>query len=95
MKLGKTNTGDPTDYIDLFDFCRLLNKNCRIPKIQTSCGRVMKTVDQFVVRSGFKGQDMKNSHGVSIYLPMKNISSLYKKLDFAKNTAWEQFLRAL
>jgi hypothetical protein len=84
-----------TDYIDLFDYCRLLKKNCEIPEIQDSCSKVMLAVRALVVRSRFKGSDMENSHGLSIYFPLMNISSLYQTLDFAKDTSWELFLRKL
>lgn len=86
---------DKTDYVDLFDFCELLKKKCDVPEIKAGCGNVMKAVDRFVVRSAFKGPDMKNSHGLSIYFPLKNLSSLYERLDFIKKTKWEKFLRSL
>jgi hypothetical protein len=86
---------DKTDYVDFFDFCRLLKKDCDVQDIKAGCDEAMKAVDRFVVRSAFKGPDMKDSHGLSIYFPLKNLSSLYGRLDFTKKTKWQEFLKAL
>ena len=37
---------------------------------------------------------MANSNGVSIYFPKRQVSGLYETLDFAMDTAWDDFLAA-
>jgi hypothetical protein len=83
------------DYIDLVHFCQLLRKFGASASIQAACSGVERTATQsFVTASGFRGASVTNSNGVSIYFPEKAISPLYAKLDFAKNSKWNEFLKA-
>ncbi len=84
------------DYVDLVDFAKLLYAQTTVPTIKTACQNVMDAakVGQFVVASGYKGSSMAGSNGVSIYFPTRKISPLYAKLDFVRNTKWDEFLRA-
>ena len=89
-------TYEVPDYIDLVDFATLLKAQVTLAALQSACQDVIDAakIGQFVVASGYKGQPMAGSHGVSIYFPTKQISPLYAKLDFVQNTAWDEFLRA-
>lgn len=81
------------DYVDLIDLCELLKQHAQRQDIATACQTVVDTVTNgFVIASGFKGPEMRHSHGVSIYFPTQKVSPLYARLDFAKSTAWDEFL---
>jgi hypothetical protein len=84
------------DYVDLADLCLLLMQNPGGKEIKTACQGVIDSIMKkgMVVKSGYKGAGVKNSHGVSIYFPTKKISPLYAKLDFVKHTGWGAFLKS-
>lgn len=86
---------DTPDYIDLYDFCNLLEAKSGLTAIKTACNAVKKAIqtDGFVIKSGCKGKKVEHSKGLSIYFPQGNISTLYAGLDFTKKTAWKTFLR--
>jgi len=82
------------DYVDLADLAELIRVQIPQSTVAKACGHVIDTLKAgFVVKSGFKGSGMAHSKGVSIYFPVKKISPLYAKLDFAKKTAWDNFLK--
>ena len=82
--------------IDLADFCTLLMKNAGVDaRIKAACQKVIAAVvgkSGMIVKSGSKGATVKNSHGLAIYFPTVNVSPLYAKLDFTKQTGWGAFL---
>ena len=85
---------DTPDYIDLYDFCNLLESKTGFEDIQAACSAVKNAIqhDGVVIRSGYKGKNVKHSNGLSIYFPQKSLSSLYATLDFTKKTSWRKFL---
>lgn len=87
---------DTLDYVDLVDLCSLLGPLCACYReIEASCRKVVWAVeDDYVMRHGFKGDEMGNSNGVSIYFPLDSLSPLYQGLDFSKKTGWGRFLTA-
>jgi len=91
----QTQAYDTPDYIDLYDFCDLLETKSGAAEIKAACKAVKKTVqaDAFVIKSGRKGKKVEHSNGLSIYFPQGEISTLYSTLDFAKKTAWKTFLQ--
>ena len=86
---------DTPDYIDLYDFCTLIEGKIGFAKIWTACSAVKQAVqhDGVIIRSGYKGKNVEHSNGLSIYFPQKKVSSLYATLDFTKKTPWGKFLR--
>ncbi len=92
---GQVQRYEVPEYVDLVDFATLLQGQVSVPALKTACQGVLDAarVGQFIVASGFKGKPMANSHGVSIYFPTSTISPSYSKLDFVKNTVWDEFLR--
>ena len=86
---------DTPDYIDLYDFCTLLEGKTGFAEIRTACSAVREAIqpDGVIVKSGYKGKNVAHSNGLSIYFPQKKVSSLYGTLDFTKKTAWGKFLR--
>jgi len=91
----KTQAYDTPDYVDLYDFCDLLDAKSGLAAIKAACNAVKMAIqaDGFVIKSGYKGKRVKYSNGLSVYFPQGKISTLYGNLDFAKKTAWKQFLQ--
>jgi hypothetical protein len=85
---------DTPDYVDLFDFCNLLESKTGFDDIRAACSSVKNAIqrDGVVIRSGYKGKNVRHSNGLSIYFPQKSLSSLYATLDFTKKTSWRKFL---
>jgi len=82
------------DYVDLWDFCDLLQKSCdkTQPQVSIACGTVKKLIEPedesskgstAVLKSCVSGADFQHSHGLSIYLPWVEVSDLYSHLGFA------------
>ena len=91
----QAQTYDVPDNIDLVDFCSLTAQAAAGSKIAQSCRDVIQTVESgYVLAQGYKGSDLKNSHGVAIYFPTQAVSPLYAGLDFSKKTGWGAFLKA-
>ncbi|MBI3797038.1 MAG: peptidase C11 [Deltaproteobacteria bacterium] len=93
---NQAQTYEVPDYIDLYDFCTLLEHQCAHADVQAACQGVQAALSPngYVIQSGYKGASMQHSHGLSIYFPQKGISPLYATLDFTKQTSWDEFLRA-
>ena len=90
----QTQAYDTPDYIDLYDFCNLLESKTGFDDIRAACSAVKNMIQRngLVIRSGYKGKNVKHSNGLSIYFPQKSLSSLYATLDFTKKTSWGKFL---
>jgi hypothetical protein len=82
------------DYVDLADFCILLAADASVPQFVTPCQNVVQAVQKTVVSHGGTGDRKANSHGLSIYFPMKGVSQLYERLDFCSSSTWDEFLTA-
>ena len=94
---GKVQNFDTGDNVDLADLCRLLREARVTPAIRNACESVLAAVGDkggFVLASGYVGAKMKNSCGAAIYFPTAEVSPLYAKLDFDRNTGWGKFLKA-
>jgi Clostripain family len=93
-------------YTDLVDFCTLLGEECEklstlvngkmpvyVDLIQI-CNRVVRAVEQAVVRSDFAGVEFQHSHGLSVYFPWsrKQYEDDYRFTRFAARTHWDRFL---
>ena len=88
------------DYIDLYDYCRLLQENCHKETIRVKCGNVLEAIagkdgkGQFVLDYGYYGFRLRDVKGVSIYFPCRGVSARYDKLEFSIYTLWDEFLEA-
>ena len=92
----QVQTYDVPENIDLVDFCMLLKQKPGLGNdLTTACQQVIDAIQGdtgIVTRSGCKGAQMKNSHGLAIYFPETGVSPLYANLDFVKKTGWGAFL---
>ncbi|MBI5091567.1 MAG: peptidase C11 [Candidatus Hydrogenedentes bacterium] len=92
---GKVQSYAVRDNIDLVDFCLLLVDAGSDAPVTAACKGVITAVQTaYVTKQGYKGEDMKNSHGLAIYFPIGDVSPLYQGLDFSKATGWDAFLKA-
>jgi len=91
----QTQSYESPDYVDLYDFCDLLEGKSESDDIRAACSAVKNAIqrDGVIIRSGYKGKKVEHSNGLSIYFPEKKISSLYATLDFTKKTSWGKFLQ--
>jgi hypothetical protein len=90
----RAQTYSGTEYVDLYDFCALLHDNCHQVKVRAACRQVMGALgpEGFVLHSAHMGKGVQYSYGLSIYFPQEEVSRLYRKLDFATDTRWVEFL---
>ena len=86
------------DFQDLYDLCTELKKRVSTKAVKDAAAGVMDCLTgakPFVVASKSKGGGVAGSHGASIYFPTaRDVTVAYPKLDFAKATAWGDFLDA-
>jgi hypothetical protein len=89
-------------YVDLWDFCNLLEAGCEVGAVKQACQNVRQVIDgtgikagPFVISSKYFGAAFQHSHGVSVFFPWKESPALdeYQKLSFAKDTKWGEFLK--
>ena len=89
------------DYIDLLDFCDLLDQQVKVPAVTAATKNARKVLNgNFLVATGNRGPDVANAQGISVYFPARPFSTtapltpLYATLDFTKDTTWDEFLVA-
>jgi hypothetical protein len=84
-------------YVDLWDFCHLLEEQGEDEAVRSACENVKKAIsspaDGMVKKSIFNGPAYQHSHGLSIYFPWSVVSPGYGKFGFAKATGWQRFLK--
>lgn len=89
------------DYIDLLDFCDLLDEHVPVATVAAATKNARKVLNgNFLVATGRRGPDVSHAKGLAIYFPARRFSTtavltpLYAKLDFTKDTTWDEFLVA-
>src|SRR5262249_15775660 len=82
------------DYIDLYNFCDLLQQKVGAGAVRKAAQDVMNAVaaPAYVLDSGYKGSSMQHSYGVSVYFPRTEISPLYARVDLTKEIGWKDLL---
>ena len=88
---------DTRDFIDLHDLCAHLCKRVKDPAVQSAASATMTLINPpkgIVAAEAHKGASVKGARGVSIYFPRGDVSVAYDKLDFAKGTKWNTFIKA-
>lgn len=87
---------DP-DYVDLYDFARLLASKAGAKAVHDACARVLSALEpggagSLVLADGHAGLNERNAHGLSIYFPMAGVSPCYAALDMSRDCAWAALL---
>jgi hypothetical protein len=81
-------------YVDLWDFCDLLEEHSGAARSQ--CQAVKSAISDrdhgVVEKSVFHGPGYQHSHGLSIYFPWSSVSPQYRNHRFAEATGWLDFL---
>jgi len=81
------------DYKDLYDFAyRIYNT---VPDCQSQADEIMRTLNICIISNDHIGEAVKDSHGLSIYLPDTpgEYDTNYDALLFALNTNWDEYLQ--
>jgi hypothetical protein len=95
MARSQVQSYEVPDNIDLIDLCSLLAKAMAGSEIAKAGKQVIEAAQSgYVLKQGYKGDDLKYSNGVAIYFPTLTVSPLYAGLDFSKKTGWDGFLKA-
>lgn len=87
---------DMKDFVDLGDLAGQLRKRCRSEAVKSAAAAVIASLDDLVVAEKHVGAGLSRASGVSIYCPIivKEAEPVYRRLAFAKDTRWDEFLRA-
>jgi hypothetical protein len=77
------------DYADLFDFVLLCRKNVPHPGVAETAERLLACLEHDIVANAVIGEKVRNSHGLSIYFPLKaapseEVLETYRALDFTR-----------
>jgi len=86
-------------YVDLWDFCHLLEQGCADSDVNAACAKARDAVEQFVMLACFSGAAFQHSHGLSVYFPwsksdLERDLPAYRQLAFSSETGWANFLEA-
>ncbi|MCW3130191.1 MAG: clostripain-related cysteine peptidase, partial [Methanophagales archaeon] len=91
---GGNKYGD--EYFDLYYFAQKLSESNVPNELKNSAIDVMRAIDSAVIYKD-NGPKHPNSHGLSIYFPLRNSKDgydcNYDQLDFAKDTKWDDWLK--
>src|SRR5262249_27005156 len=80
------------DYVDLWDFTAKLATLW--PNALPAATAVQKAIEQCVFANSAPNEQVRESHGLSIYLPVDKVNPLYSRLEIAGG-GWAKFLDAL
>jgi len=92
----QTQRYDEDQFFDLYDFCYMLNENCKDEAVRQACGKIMQLIGEsegpnFVIASEFNGDALQFSYGLAIYFPWVQVNaSRYVSLEFARTIAGKQ-----
>ncbi len=86
------------EYVDLWDFCDLLQTHFGWSKTKGSENpgqKVKEALEAAVILSCYSGPAFQHSHGMSVYFPWTASDSVlqdYRKMDFSIKSHWGDFL---
>lgn len=87
---------DP-EYYDLAHLCMVLAEEAPDSDVGIAAAEVvqgLKGSGSPLLASRSVGREVQDAHGLSIYLPGREVSPLYGRLDFAQNNRWSDFINA-
>ncbi len=73
-------------YVDLWDFCDLLEEGCANHDVRTACAKVKRAVKSVVIISRYSGAAFQHSHGLSIFFPWRGVPKSLAKEAKQKKT---------
>jgi hypothetical protein len=84
--LGTVQRFRDGDYIDLYDFVLLCQKNISDVEVNRTSGIFIESLSESIIKNTTQGEKLKLAHGLSIYFPhqapTEEILKTYSKLDF-------------
>jgi len=90
------NYGSPgsPDFIDLYDFCNKLLAYSNSTSVKNIALSIQQTLNYTVIKSGYIGESVNGSKGLSIYFPLyyEYDSENYDNTNFAQDTFWDEML---
>jgi hypothetical protein len=90
------NYGSPgsPDFIDLYDFCNKLLAYSNSTSVKNIALSIQQTLNYTVIKSGYRGESVNGSKGLSIYFPLyyEYDSENYDNTNFAQDTFWDEML---
>ncbi len=82
-----------SDYIDIYDFARLIKNNISNSSIQNKAQEIMNSFSSVIIAEGHTSF-FSNAHGLSIYYPYPiNYLNSYGNLLFAQDTYWDDLIK--
>jgi len=83
------------DYKDLLDFAERAASVLGDASVSSALIALQQAMTQAIVAEGHTGSSVAQSHGLSIYIPPPgSYLTRYEELMFAKDTRWDEFLKA-
>ncbi len=89
---------DDEDARDLYQLMKLYYDDSPTPAVKTAAKDVIKFLaEKFVARNDAVGYKSKDANGLSVYFPIfdMNYRPKYEYLSFARDTYWDEMLRAV
>ncbi len=87
-----------SEYFDLASLCTAIIKASQSMEISHAAQQVLDILrgnETPILAARSLGRQVRSASGISIYLPMRNLSPLYSGLDFAQACDWGNFLKRL
>jgi hypothetical protein len=95
--INATQRFDMADFVDLGDFCRELGRRSKHAGVKAAAKATLDATagaGGLVAYEAHKGSGVTDAHGVAIYLPRGRPTSVYRRLDFARKTRWDELISA-
>jgi hypothetical protein len=86
------------DFADLASLCEEIGVALSSPEVQRAAAAVVGAVEGrngLVAAEGHAGRANARARGVSIYAPRRRPAATYAKLDFARQTKWNELLERM
>jgi hypothetical protein len=83
------------DFTDLYDLCNnflIYSNSLTVKDIVSS---IQQTLNSAVIKSGYRGEEVSLSRGLSIYFPFYFYDNYYNFTNFSQNTFWDEMLLSL
>ncbi len=84
-----------SDFIDLYDFCNQLVTYSNSLEVKNIALNIQQTLNYAVIKSGYSGESVSRSKGLSIYFPYIDYDSYYDDTNFSQDTKWDEMLSYL
>jgi hypothetical protein len=95
--LRRTQAFTDHDYIDLAHFAQIyaeIDAEGAAGRSAQHIAELLTSRSSPIAAVGRSGREVGNATGLSIYLPGRSLSPLYRSLEFGRDTAWSDFLAA-